>query len=145
MKKKLRKLRMREDEGYHVTTVRCGIWAAVQTKTHSPRGESERAIASRRARTRVGWGPPLSVGPAGRALRLRSFSASLPAGTLAGAGALPTCRQTGPPLADKLPRERSGAAGGTPNFRTAEYARVPFGQARQPEEGREIPHARRTT
>ena len=46
-------------------TVRCEIWAAVQNKPHRPRGESER-----------GGGPPLSVGPAGRAARLRSFSAS---------------------------------------------------------------------
>ncbi len=46
-------------------TVRCEICPTVQNKPHSPRGESER-----------GGGPPLSEGPAGRAARLRCFSAS---------------------------------------------------------------------
>ncbi len=41
------------------TTVRCEIWATVQTEPHSPRGEFER-----------GGGLPLSVGAAGRAPRL---------------------------------------------------------------------------
>ena len=57
-------------------TVRCGIWATVRNKPHGPWGESERAITSRRTAGVRRWGPPLSVGPAGRAARLRSLSAS---------------------------------------------------------------------
>ncbi len=57
-------------------TVRCRIWAYRAKTTHSPRGEFER-----------GGGPPLSVGPAGRAPRL-----------------LVLCKR------GSLPRERSGAA-----------------------------------
>jgi hypothetical protein len=72
----------------HVLTVRCETLPTVQTKPHSPRGESER-----------GGGPSLSVryprrrrGCAGRAARLRCFP----------------CKRGG------LPRERSGAGAWSP-------------------------------
>ena len=57
-------------------TARREIWADRARTTRSPRGESERAITSRRTAGVRRWGPPLSVGPAGRAGRLRSSVAS---------------------------------------------------------------------